>query len=209
MSGYLSAQKFGLDFFRSGAMPSGVLKNTARNSLEASDVETTKRRFKAAAENRDIVVLPDEWEYSMFDIGNSNEAFIKEKEYGVTDVCRFFDVPADLIDAPQNASNVTYANVSQRNLQLLTLHIGPTLQRREAALSFAMPHKYYAQFDRSKLLAMDPETLAKLNISRVQGKVLAPSEARAADGLAPFTQDQINEFGLLGLDSVAKTGVAQ
>jgi HK97 family phage portal protein len=206
MSGYLSAQQFGVDFFRSGAMPSGVLSNNIRNSLTAEEVQSTRDRFKAAASNRDIVVLPAEWEYKMFDVGSANEAFLKEKEYGVADVCRFFDVPADLIDAPSMASNVTYANVSQRNLQLLTIHIGPALYRRECALSASIPGDEVVRFRRRQLLAMDPQTEDTLTLAKVKGKILAPSEARAAEGRRPFTVAQIKEFELLGIKDSSKGG---
>jgi HK97 family phage portal protein len=196
ISSYLSAQKFANDFFSTGVAPSALLTNDD-SEIAQSTLQQAKDRAKVAAANRDILVMSSDWKLQTYDVGNINDAFIREMEYGVTDICRFYDVPADLIDAVNAASNVTYANVSQRNLQLLTLHLGPCLARRENALTNALPEEYYVKFNRDSLMAMDPQTYAKLLIDKVKGRTLAPSEARALEGRAPYTSAQEKEFELL------------
>jgi phage portal protein BeeE len=59
--------------------------------------------------------------------------WIDGKRYGVSDIARFFGCPGDLIDAAVSTGSITYANMTQRNLQFLIMHLGPAVYRRERA----------------------------------------------------------------------------
>jgi hypothetical protein len=121
-------------------------------------------------------------------------------QYGVSDVCRFFGVPGDLVDAQTSTGSVTYASITQRNLQLLIMNLQPAYIRREKALSAALPKPRYVKFNTdATVLRMDPEARTTAILSRVAGKTLAPSEARELDNLPPFTADQLAEFADLGI----------
>lgn len=193
---YLEAAKFGLEYFNMGGAPSGVLRNTER-SLVGKFAAEAKNDFKAAVQNRDIFVTGKDWEWSPANQQGATTAFLDARRYGVTDVARFFDVPADMIDAPSDGSHITYANVTQRNLQLLIIHMGPVFRRREQVLTSAIPRSRFVRFNTDALLRLDPETREKLILARVEGRTLAPSEARQLDNLAPFTPAQMAEFAIL------------
>lgn len=190
---YLAAQKFANDFFATGGAPAMALKNTEADKVSQQDMNDAKSAFRAATANRDLFVHGADWELSAVDLGTMNDGFIKQMEWGVADICRFYDVPASLIGAP-SGQNVTYANVSQQNLELLTLHIAPAVRRREVALTAALPAEYYVSFDKDSLLAMDPQQLSLHLINKVKGRTMTPNEARALEGRAPFTDAQIKEF---------------
>jgi hypothetical protein len=99
-----------------------------------------------------------------------------------------------------SSDHVTYANVMQRNLQFLIMHLGPAIRRRENSLSMLLPRPRSFKFDEKALLRMDPLTHAQMLAQRIDSRQLAPSEARAMDNLAPFTLAQIEEFNALGLN---------
>ena len=111
-------------------------------------------------------------------------------------MARFFDVPGDLIDAAVQSGNITYASITQRNLQFLIMHLGPTLVRRELALSKLLPKPRFVRFNTGALLRMDPK--AKVDTLKVQidSRTLTPTEARAIDDRAPLTPEQAAEFEL-------------
>ena len=120
-------------------------------------------------------------------------------KYSLSDVARFFGVPADMIDAPVESGSMTYANISQRNLQLLIMNIGPAVGRRERALSRLLPNPRRVNLDEKALLRMDPQTRQTVLASKVSSRQLTVDEARAEDNLPPLTAEQIaqtkNIFG--------------
>jgi HK97 family phage portal protein len=207
IGGYLAAQQFGLDYFGAGAHPSGHLRNNALDVLPTGLADEAKSDFKAATAGRDIFVTGRSWEFTPAATPEAAQAFLDEMKFGIADVCRFFDVPGDMIDAAQGGSSVTYANITQRNIQLLVMNMGPAFQRREAALTSATPSPWFVKFNTDALLRMDPQTREELLIARVDGRVLAPSEARAKNDLPPFTPDQLAEFDALFQKAPVKSGV--
>lgn len=197
IGGYLSAQQFALDWFASDANPSGTLRHTTEENISAKVAQVMKDRFKVAVSNRDIFVTGTDWEYTPATADASQAAFLEQMRYGVTDIARFLGVPGDMIDAEATTGSITYANVTQRNLQLLILNLGPAIVRREAALSRLLAQPRYVKFNTDAILRMDPQARGAALLARVAGRTLAPSEARELDNLPPFTPEQIAEFAAL------------
>ena len=156
-----------------------------------------KTRFRDAVRQRDPLVHGADWEYSMISVKANESMFLESMRAGVSDVCRFFGVPGDMIDAEGGASNVTYANVTQRNLQLLIMHLAPAIVRREEALSRWLPAPRKVRLVTDAILRMDPSTREGMLGQMVKDRTLAPSEARAMSNRAPYTQEQIDEFLVL------------
>ncbi|MGW3651892.1 phage portal protein [Streptomyces sp. NPDC000878] len=196
ISEYLSIQQFALDWFGNGAVPSAHLKNTAK-TIAPDKADETKRRFKAAVANRDLFVTGMDWDYNMIQAEQAGADWIAAKQFGIGDIARFFDCPSDLIDAAVSGSSVTYANMTQRNLQFLVMSLGPAVKRREDALSALTSKPRFVKLNTNALLRMDPQTRASVIKTQVDSRVLAPSEARALDDRPPFTDAQLSEFDRL------------
>lgn len=196
ISEYLSIQQFALDWFSNGAVPSAHLKNTAKTITQAT-ADETKRRFKAAVQGRDLFVTGNDWDYEMIQAEQAGADWIAAKNFGIGDVARFFDCPSDLIDAAVSGSSVTYANMTQRNLQFLVMSLGPAVSRREQALSRLSSRPRFVKLNRNALLAMDPQAQASVLKTRIDSRTLTPSEARAFYDQPPLTDDQMAEFDRL------------
>lgn len=198
IGGYLSAQQFALDWFAGGATPSAILKNGKR-VLDPAEARETKQRFMATVGNGEPFVTGMDWDYQMLGVKATESAFLEEMRYSLTDVTRFFGVPADIIDAPQESGSITYANITQRNLQLLIVNIGPAVRRRERALSRLLPNPRRVRLDADSILRMDPQTRQTVLASKVTSRILTVDEARATENLPPLTAEQIaqtkNIFG--------------
>ncbi|MDT0306863.1 phage portal protein [Streptomyces sp. DSM 44917] len=193
---YLTIQDFARDWFGNGAIPSAHLKNTAK-TIEPKQAAETKQRFKAAVANRDLFVTGADWEYKMIAAENSGTEWIEAKRFSIGDIARFFDCPGDLIDAAVAGSSVTYASITQRNLQFLIMHLGPAVIRREDALSSLTSRPRFVKLNSDALLRMDPAARAATIATQINSRVLAPSEARALEDRPPFTESQMAEFDRL------------
>jgi HK97 family phage portal protein len=204
---YLSIQQFALDWFGNGAVPSAHLKNTAK-TISPDQAEETKRRFKAATSSQDLFVTGNDWEYKMIQAEAAGADWIEAKRYGLGDIARFFDCPGDLIDAGASGS-MTYANITQRNLQLLTMSLGPAIIRREDALSSLTSRPRFVKLNTDALLRMDPQARAQMFATQITSRQLAPSEARELEDRMPFTDQQLAEFDrLFGTKNPAPTAGA-
>lgn len=193
---YLSAQEFALAWFDGGAKPAAKMKNTAR-TLTDEQAAAVKARHEATSTGGGVLVMGKDWEYDMIGVDASQTAFLETQRFSVADVCRFFDVPADMIDAGTSGSAVTYANITQRNVQLLVMSIGPAVSRREDKLSDLLMRPRFVKLNTDALLRMDPLTQAQVLGIKVDKRVLAPSEWRGLDNKPPLTPEQEDEFARL------------
>lgn len=196
IGGALSAQQFAQDWFNNGAVPGAILKNTAKK-LDREETTTAKQLFLASVGIGEPFVTGSDWEYSMLQAKASESEFIKEMEFSISDIARFFGVPGDMIDAPISGSSVTYANVTQRNLQLLIMNLGPAVMRRERSLSRLTANPRKVKLNTDAILRMDPQTRQDVFKVQIDSRTMAPSEVRALNNRSPFTPEQLQEFATL------------
>lgn len=193
IGGYLSANDFAAQWFAGGATPTASLKNTAK-TLNAADAGLVKQRFKAAVANHDIFVHGSDWDYNMISVPANQAQFIEMMQWSVSDVARYFGCPGDMIDAAVSGQSVTYANITQRNLEFLIMHLQPALTRREWSLSTWLPRGQFVKFNADALLRMDPLMRADVIGKQIYARTLAPSEARKMENRPPLTPEQTAEF---------------
>lgn len=193
MQSHAAAQEFAAAWFGGGLVPLAHLKYSDA-AVPAKEAEAIKLRHKLAIENGDALVTGKDWEYKPIDVAQAQSNFIAAMQFSDTQLCRFFGVPGDLIDANTAGSSVTYANITQRNLQLLVMNLGPAIKRREVALSRALAQPRFVKLNTDALLRMDPETVSRMLGQQIRDRLRAPSEAREKLNLAPFTPEQLEEF---------------
>lgn len=193
---YSSVQQFALDWFGNGAIPSAVLKNTKKtvNPLQAQEI---KDRYRATVAAGDVFVTGMDWEYDLVQAQVAASQWLESKNASLVDIARFFGCPADMIDAAVSGQAITYANMGQRNTQLLITKIGPAVGRREDALSTLLPAPRYVKLNTASLLRMDPKSQAEMFKVQLDSRQLAPSEVRELLERAPFTDDQLAEIAAL------------
>jgi HK97 family phage portal protein len=184
---YGTAQEFALRWFGQDAMPAAVLKNTER-VVNPDQAAVVKQRYLANSSPGGVFVTGADWELKPMQAVMETNRYIETMQFGVPDIARFFDVPADLIDGAVSGQSVTYSNITQRNLQLLIMHLGPAIVRREEALSRLVPGQRFVKLNTDALLRMDPLTKAQVFKTEIDSRTRTPDEARALNNLAPLTQ---------------------
>lgn len=196
LSGYLSAQEFARDWFANSTVPGGHLKNVAK-TLDKPEAAKVKENFKASIQSGDVWVSGNDWEYTMLQAKASESAFLEQMDASHSDICRYLNVPGNMIDVPTKGSSVTYANLTQDNLRLLTINMGGSLKRREEAISYGLlPQPRYIKLNRGALLEMDIAARYASYKVGVDGRWLAPSEIRELENKPPFTPEQLAEFSI-------------
>lgn len=190
---YQSIQEFALDWFGNGAKPAAMLKNTAK-VLDPKSSDSIKNRFKATVGAGDVLVVGADWDYQMIQAESADKAWIEAKQFAVADIARFYGVPVDLIDGSVASGAITYASMTQRNLQFLIMNLGPAIIRREKALSRLTSRPRYVKLNSNALLRMDPATQQTVIAGKIADRTLTNTEARALDDRAPLTASDLAEF---------------
>jgi HK97 family phage portal protein len=194
---YLAMQQYGLDWFAGGAVPKARMRNTAKR-LGPDERALAKQWYRDTIESGDVLVTGNDWEYDMIQAESAGMEWIEARRYGLGDIARFFSVPADLIEAAVSAGgNITYANISQRNLQLLIMNLQAPVTRRETKLSTLLPRPRFVKLNTDALLRMDPQTRAQILDMQLKNRTRTNSEARAYDNLPPLTEAQIKEMNTI------------
>lgn len=205
ISGYVSAQEFVRQWFAGGAVPSAHLRNSEK-TLVPAETKAVKAQFKDSVTSGDVFVTGKDWEYSMLSAKANEAGMIDSLRWGVGDAARFYGVPGDMIDAEVSSGSITYANITQRNLQFLITNLGPAVARREAALSSLLPRPRFVKLNTGALLRMDLKSRYEAHKIGTGGRpFLAPSEARALENLPPFTPEQLAELSAVSATPVAPT----
>lgn len=197
-----SVQEFATQWFTSGNGPRASLKNTEKK-LDTKESLIAKEAWRASQSMGEPFVHGSNWEYQLINAQSASTDWLDAMKASNVDVARFFGVPSDVIDAAVSGESVTYSNLTQKNLDFLIYHMGPTIEWREAAFTQLLPRPRFVKLNGDALLRMDPKTRAQTMQVMINARYLAPNEARALENREPFTPDQIKEFELLGLNKTA------
>lgn len=190
---YLTAQDFAIKWFGNDALPAAVLRNE-EEVVPKKVADAAKAQYQASMTPGGVFVTGRDWSLSPMNAATNSNSYIETMQYGVPDIARFFDVPADLIDGGVSGSAITYANITQRFLQLLVVHLGPSITRRELALSTLSASPRVTKLNRKALLAMDPLTQATLLGIEITNRYTTPDEARKIMDKAPLTTEDKQLF---------------
>lgn len=199
LGGYRSIQDFVAEFFSSGQGPRASLQNTEK-TITDTEAALVAESWRASQAMDEPFIHGKNWEYKLIDVQSASNDWIEGQKLHLNDAARFFNVPADLIDAAVTAgSHITYSTSLQRNLQFLVMHLGPAITRREAAITEMLPRPRNFEFDTDFLMRMDPVTRANWVQTMINARAITPNEARAVFGRDPMNDDQYEEFFKAGL----------
>jgi len=155
----LYAQNFGAQWFLDGAHPSAILTNDKAAEIDQTTAKTVKDRFLAAVRGtREPVVLGGGWKYQQIQITPGESQFLETQRYTAAECARIYGPGMPEILGYETGGSMTYANIEQRSVDLLTYTLDPWLTRVERLLSELLPQPQYVRFDRKALLRTDALT---------------------------------------------------
>lgn len=188
-------------FLRNSSNPSGVLQVKGKLSPEAAERlrgqwETTHRGARSVGRT---AVLEEGTTWQATSIPSRDAQFVEQRKLSSTQIARIFRVPPYLIGA-DSGSSMTYSNVEQENLQLVTHTLRPWLVTIEQALHadedlFSRGGDLYPEFLIDAFLRSD--TLTRYQAYRVATGApwMTPNEARERENLTRHDNDHANELG--------------
>lgn len=180
-------------FLKNRATPAGVLKVKDELSDEAFDrlKKTWQTMFSGRNTGR-TAILEDGVEWQAVSLPAKDVQFIEQRRLSSTQIARIFRVPPYMIGA-DNGASMTYSNVEQETLQLVTHTLRPWMVAIEQAIGgdedlFAPGGDLYPEFLIDALLRADTKTRFEAYALALAGKpFMAQNEVRRRENLT--TQD--------------------
>lgn len=171
---------FGLQWFHEGAHPSGIL--TTDSELDFKKAKTAKERFMASLRGtREPAVLGSGWKYQVIQVAPNESQFLETNGFTSAECCRLFGPGFAQIFGYSTGDSLTYANIEQRSLDLLTYSVDPWLVRLERMLTALLPGGWNVKFNRGGLLRSDLLTRYKAHEIALRNKIATVNEVRAIE----------------------------
>lgn len=199
----LAVEDFSNRFFTDGAHPTVVAMMDADPGLDGAKV-IKERIIRATRGNREPLVFGG-GKLERLQVPPGETQFIDLARFCIEQACRFWRVPPGMVYLAMSGQNITYANVTQNDLQLLKYTLEGYYRRLEGAWSRMLPADVIVKANRNVVLAADAKTRHEVHKSRLDAKTMTVNEVRALEDEAPFA-DPI--YDQPGIPPAAPTGVA-
>jgi HK97 family phage portal protein len=186
------ASRYGSQWFKHGAHPSGHLKWNA-GTLDPTKAAEIKRRFKASVSGGDVFVSGMDWDWQQLQVSPQDAQFLQTIKATATQVAAIFRVDPEDIGG-ETGSSRTYATLEANQLKYTTRALQPIFTRLEAHLSALMPEFEYVKFNADVLIRTDTLSRATAHKINLQSGVETLDEAREKEDKAPLTDAQRQQW---------------
>lgn len=192
----LLAQRFGRDFFRNSATPSGIL-TTEQKVLNDGDAKTAADRFRRQANGRGIAVLNNGLKYQAISIAPEESQFLQTLKMTATQIAAIYKVPPEMVGG-ETAGSMTYTNVDGWPITVSRFALQPYIVRIEECLEQYMPGGQTALYDMDAFQRPDFAARTTGYDLALKDQWMEVDEVRQKENLKPFGG---KKGGLLALPS--------
>lgn len=181
----LTSTRFGLQWFRDGAHPSGMLTNE-EVELKPDNVKHAKDVFMAALRGtREPLVLGRGWKFQTIQVSAEESQFLVTQGFSEAQCARIFGPGFAEILGYESGGSMTYANRVDRSTDLLTFSMNKWLTRLERLLSSMLPQPQYVKVNRDAMLQSTTLDRYKAHELSLKNRWKVVNEVRALEDLAP------------------------
>ncbi|MBR5278587.1 MAG: phage portal protein [Clostridia bacterium] len=181
-----------LNRFKNGGNVRGIVGNdkSVRGFGEYQDNELQKTADDLDARFRNgerIVSLPGQVQFSAISISSTDMQFLETRKFTVREICRFFNVPPQLV---YDTTAENYKTAEMANVAFLSNSLNPILRKIEVELlrklvPFALYGKRKIQFDRRSLYACDLDSKVKYQAQTTAAGIYTVNEWRKEENRQP------------------------
>lgn len=200
----LQAEKYGADFFRSGGVPVSVLSSD--QDLSAEQAEAAKQAVQRATQNRGVLALGSGLKLEGFSVDPKDTQFLDLLQFTLLDASRRWLVPPSMIFATMTGQNVTYANVTDADLQYWKHGVSSWVLDLEDSWAEMLPGNLAAKFNVDAVLRMDTKTRNEVHKLRLETKTRTVNEVRRLEDEEPFDDPIYDEPGIPDMATDATPG---
>ena len=152
----LAAGRYGKNWFRNSATPTGWLK-WMQGPLQPKAADIAKERFKAAVTGGDIFVSGNDWDWKSLGLAPTDAQFLETIKANATDIASIFKVsPEDIGGSSGNSLTYSTLEMAQRRLQIRALQ--PIFTRLEVHVGRLLRDGQYMKFNPDAMIRTDTKS---------------------------------------------------
>lgn len=161
----LTYEKFGINFYKNGAIPSGIFKHPGFLKDEAYKrlKEDLKKNYQGLMNAGIPIIAEDGLDFAQLTMKLADAELLQSKKFQIEDICRIYRVPLHLV---QNLDKATFSNIEQQSLEFVMYTMLPWFRRWEDCINCQLLTKeqrsqgYYFEYNMSGLLRGDAASMA-------------------------------------------------
>ena len=186
----VEAQKTGKSFYKRGAVPGAVLKNTAK-TLTSSLAAETKRRFVASTSSSEPFVTGSDWEYHTIPLPASDVNFIHGMKMTANQIAAVYRVAPDVAGGEVGGSTMKYATLEMDELNFNTRTLRPFSARIESVLDRYLPASQYVRANLDARVRADLKTRYEAHKTALEAGFKTVNEVRELEELPPLSESGV------------------
>lgn len=186
----LSAERYGGEFFRKGGNHKAVIETQqAFKSYQeyAGWKEKYEKEHQGSGSDHGVPILQPGMSYKQLTMSMEDAQFIATRQFQITDVARWFNVPPHLIG---DLSRATFSNIEHQDLQFIKYTLRGVVKRQEEEWEFKLiapadRRRIDIKFNIDGLARGDMAARATYITTMVNGGILTPNEGREIEAKGP------------------------
>ena len=208
----IATDKYGSQFFRNSARPSGILR--ADGAIKAEEAQRMKNDWMAAHGGPDnahrVAVLANGLQWQAIGISSEDAQLLETRQFQITEIARIFRVQPHMIG---DLSNATFSNIEQQSIDFVRYTMLPWVVRWEQAINrdlIAEDETFYAKFCVEGLLRGDSSARSAYYRELINTGVMTINEARELEDMAPVEYGDVNliQGAMIPLDQLIEQAEA-
>lgn len=192
----LAAERFAANWMERGVHPSSLYYVDA--PIDAAQAAVIKQTIMATQLTGEPGVLGSAIRRESVLPNLTDSRFIELLRFEVEQACRFWGVPPSMVYAAVSGQNITYANITQNDMNFLKYSVEAWIVDLEDAWSELAGGVVQVKFNVDAMLRMDALGRAQLAKVRLDSKTTTVNAVKALEDELPFDDPQYDMPGIPG-----------
>lgn len=182
-------EAYGSKSFANGVRPSGIVTTTKVLDENGRDkLRTWIEEGNAGSERSGrVMILPEDMKFVQLGMSNQDAEFIASRVHSITDIARWFRIPAYMLDVLQPGA-VSYASIEMQSIEFVVFTMMPWFKRWEGAIwrDLIGQGEEYAEFLLAGLLRGTTKDRYDAYSIGIQWGWLSPNDVRRFENMNPI-----------------------
>jgi HK97 family phage portal protein len=181
----LAMQKYTNNFFKNGAMQTGVLSHPLQLSEKARGGLRTSFDKNIKDKQGGTMILDEGMKYQTLSIPPDQQQLLQSKQFGVQEIARWFGVPVHLL---MEESRSTFNNIAEQGISFVRYTLTQWVERWEAELESKLlteeeKDDHFFKFNMNSLMRGNPTDRGNFISQMIQNGVMSINEGRRLEDL--------------------------
>lgn len=182
------ARDYKARFFTDGSNLKGYLRTTENITKESAQL--AKESWKSEGTAGDIKVLGKSLEYVPLDMKPADLQFLETQKFDTTQIARLLGIPASIMLAAVDGSNLTYSNIEQSWIEFADYTLAAYTGELEEIFNRLLPRGRTAHFDWDSSQRANMSDRFAAYKTAIEAGFLTVDDVRRKEGLPALTNGE-------------------